>query len=341
MKTLLVLLALPPGADAPVGGWTRLPPLPDKEGFAGAFAGVSRGALVVAGGANFPDRKPWEGGKKVWHDTVFVLERPDGEWKAVGRLPRPLGYGVSASHGAGVVCVGGSDASRHYADAFRLEWTGGRLVTTALPALPKPVANACGALVGDTLYVAGGQERPDSPAQRDAWKIDLSAPEPRWIAIEPVPGGGRMLSVAAGHGGTFCVVGGAELVDKGGTLERRYLRDAYRFDPRRGWERVADLPHPVAAAPSPAPTDGRGFLLLGGDDGSQVGVDHDRHRGFGREVLRYDPTTGMWAEAGTLSAPRVTAPCVRWGETWVVPSGESRPGVRSPEVWSFTPGKKD
>ena len=32
------------------------------------------GAILVAGGANFPDKKPWEGGKKVWYDTVFVLE---------------------------------------------------------------------------------------------------------------------------------------------------------------------------------------------------------------------------------------------------------------------------
>ncbi len=73
------------------------------------FAGVSGGALVAAGGANFPDRKPWEGGKKVWYDTVFVLEKPDGQWKVAGKLPRPLGYGVSATWRDRVVCVGGSD----------------------------------------------------------------------------------------------------------------------------------------------------------------------------------------------------------------------------------------
>ena len=31
---------------------------------------------MVAGGANFPDKRPWEGGAKVWHDSVFVLETP-------------------------------------------------------------------------------------------------------------------------------------------------------------------------------------------------------------------------------------------------------------------------
>src|SRR6185369_2510250 len=87
--------------------WKALPPLPDALGVAGAFAGESGGALLVAGGANFPDKMPWEGGKKVWHDTVWVLERPDGAWREAGRLPRPLGYGVSVTHHGSVVCVGG------------------------------------------------------------------------------------------------------------------------------------------------------------------------------------------------------------------------------------------
>src|SRR4051794_34706734 len=106
------------GTEVRAGEWRRLPSLPDKEGFAGMFAGVSGGALVVAGGANFPGKKPWEGGKKVWYDTVYVLEQPGGEWKVGGRLPRPLGYGVSVTHGGAVICVGGSDAERHYAEVF-------------------------------------------------------------------------------------------------------------------------------------------------------------------------------------------------------------------------------
>src|SRR5690606_10734108 len=118
-----------------------------REGFAGCFAGVSHGALLVAGGANFPGKRLWDGGKKVWYDTVFVLDQPAGKWKTAGKLPRPLGYGVSVTHGDGVVCIGGSNAEGHYADVFRLEWKNGQLVTTTLPPLPKTVANACGAIV--------------------------------------------------------------------------------------------------------------------------------------------------------------------------------------------------
>src|SRR4051794_9202194 len=47
--------------ESPVPVWTQLPSLPDPEGFASAFAGVSHDALLVAGGANFPDKRPWDG----------------------------------------------------------------------------------------------------------------------------------------------------------------------------------------------------------------------------------------------------------------------------------------
>src|SRR5688572_18937116 len=122
--------------------WRELPPIPDAVGFAGPFAGTTSGALLVAGGANFPDAKPWEGGRKVWSDRVFVLETPDAPWKLLDeRLPRPLGYGVSVTTTDGVVCVGGSDARRHYSDVFRIRYADGKLTFTPMPNLPKPCAN--------------------------------------------------------------------------------------------------------------------------------------------------------------------------------------------------------
>ncbi|HEX8914540.1 MAG TPA: hypothetical protein VF796_19480, partial [Humisphaera sp.] len=321
------------------GAWTRLPSVPDRHGFAGSFAGVSGGGLLVAGGANFPDRRPWEGGKKVWTDAVFVLDRPAGEWRVAGRLPRPMGYGVSVTHGDSLVCVGGSNAAGHSAEAFRLTWADGKLASTPLPPLPKPVANACGTLVGGTLYVVGGLATPEAAsAMNSVYAIDLSAAERRWRSLDPLPGPGRMLAVAAACGDALFVAGGVELVaGPDGKPRRRYLKDAYRLDPAKGWQRVADLPSASAAAPSPAPADAAGFYVIGGDDGSQVDAKPDGHRGFARTILRYDMKGDRWTAAGEVPAPRVTAACVQWGDGWVVPSGEERPGVRSPEVWMWTP----
>jgi N-acetylneuraminate epimerase len=338
----LALAVVPAAALLGAGAaphWRALPGLPDPEGFAGSFAGVSGGVLLAAGGANFPGRKPWEGGAKVWHDEVFALDRPDGAWRLAGRLPGPLGYGVFATHGGGVVCVGGSDAARHHRDAFRLVLRSGGLERRVLPPLPDPLANGCGALVGEMLYVGGGQTTPTGEAVATVHRLRLDREEARWERLPDLPGGGRILATAAAVGREFWVMGGAALEPGvAGAWTRRYLRDAWRWEPGRGWERLPDLPRPVVAAPSPAPVENGSPLLIGGDDGSRLGVAPERHPGFDGRVLRFDRRRAAWVEAGAAPAPRVTVPCVRWGDWWVLPSGEARPGVRSPQVWALRRG---
>ena len=258
------------------------------------------------------------------------------------------------------LCAGGGDADAHHAGAFLLEWDGARLERTALPDLPAPLAYACGAVAGEVAYLAGGREQPDSLRASDAfWSLDLSAAggERRWRALESWPGSPRMLAVAGALDGAFFLFGGVRLVDGGAggdgstAVAREYLRDAYRYDPGRGWKRVADLPWPVAAAPGPAPPAGRSHLLVfGGDDGAHAGRAaelRDAHPGFRAEVLAYHPVTDTWrvvdrlpvepgpdpagaAAAGTW-AP-VTTAAVPWRGGIALPTGEARPGVRTPEV---------
>lgn len=330
------------GADAASTGslqWTELAALPDKLGVASPFVGTHKGALLVAGGANFPGKPPWEGGTKVWHDTVFVLEKPDGAWKTAGKLPRPLGYGVSLSTEDGVVCIGGSDAQRHYADVFLLRWENGELKTSPLPSLPKPCANFSGALLGNTIYVAGGIETPTATnALKTFWSLDLAAAQPQWRELEPWPGPARMLAVAAVQDKSFFLVSGAELSgDAQGKPVRRYLNDAYRYQTGRGWQRVEDLPRPAVAAPTPAPAPGQStFLVMGGDDGSLVNFQPlDRHPGFPKTILAYHTITDTWKPLGEMPAAHVTTTLARWNGGWVMPSGEVRPGVRSPAVWTL------
>lgn len=344
-----LLMATASACAADSTGWSKLPSLPDKEGFASMFAGVSGGALLAAGGANFPDKKPWEGGKKIWYDTVFVLEKPDGQWMVAGKLPRPLGYGVSVTHDGGVVCVGGSDAERHRAECFVL--TVGRagpavnrlepfIQTKPLPPLPHAIANMSGALLGDTLYVAGGIEKPDSTsALKIFYALDLAAKQPAWRELEPWPGPARMLAVAAAQDGSVFLVSGVDLsTGPDGKPVRTYMKDGYRYTPGKGWKRIADLPRFAVAAPSPAPTLGTTQLLvMSGDDATQLSVAPTEHKGFPKSVLAYDTRADRWTEAAPTPAPRVTAPTAQWNGAWLVVSGEQKPGVRSPEVWRWQP----
>jgi N-acetylneuraminic acid mutarotase len=314
--------------------------LPDREGFAGAFAGVSGGALVVAGGANFPDRKPWEGGTKAWYDRVFVLDKLDGAWRQAGRLPRPCGYGVSVSCPRGVICVGGSDAAGHQTEVFALVWTNAQIRVDPLPPLPFPLATAGGALVEDTLYVTGGSERPgEQSALNKLLALNFGQARPSWQELEPVPGRGRILPVAAAANGIFYVFGGAALETKGGEVRRTYLREAWSYRRGQGWRRLADLPEPCVGAPSPAPVLGTEVLLAGGDDGSRTGFQPiDQHPGFPTGLWAYDAGLDVWRLAGRAPISRATAPTTYWQNRWLIVSGEVRPGVRSPEVWSLSIG---
>lgn len=329
----LLSLVLTLGVDQTMN-WHKLPNIPDPEGFAAPFAGVSHGQLLVAGGANFPDKRPWEGGTKVWYQDIYALDQPNGDWKRVGQIPRPLAYGVSASYQGRIYCVGGGDADQHYSSGFVMELVDGNVTIRSLPPLPIPIANGCGALVGSTLYVAGGQTDPSATfATNDVFALDLNHPV-EWHEIADLPGPGRILATASAYDGALWVVGGASLHEVDGKAVRTYLTNGYCYRPSTGWQAIVDLPYPVVAAPSPAPFDKSGFYILGGDDGSLVGTDPVKHPGFPTKILRYNDILDRWELSGHLPFGRVTVPTVKWHDHWVMPNGERKPGIRSPEVWA-------
>ena len=328
--------------------------IPDSVGFAGSYAGISGNALLVGGGANFPDGVgPWGSTKKTWYDKVFVLETPDGTWMHAGKLLRPMGYGIALTWKDLVICVGGGDAGRHYSDVWTWRWSGGELHTDTLPPLPLSLANATGAIVDNIMYIVGGISEPDARiAQQHFLSLDLTMPKSRmaWEIRPAFPGPPRMLAVAGSHDGSFYVFSGVELYHdvRENKIERRYLKDAYRFNPKNGWETLRDLPEAVAAAPSPAFNAGQSHMLIfGGDDGrlaSRVMELKENHPGFSSSVIAYHTGSDTWSETGKapenasplLKFP-VTTPLVVWNKNVILPGGEIRPGVRTTQVLRISP----
>ncbi len=319
-----------------------LPALPDPEGFAGTFAGVTHGALLVAGGANIPKNRWQDPIQKSWYHSVWVLEKPGTSWIPTSPLPEPLAYGVSVTIPEGVLCIGGSSPDRHHTAVFALNWENRTLTTRSFPPLPYPCANACAALVGRTVFVAGGTTAPsDTTALRQFLALDLDHLDHGWQELPPWPGPGRILGVAGSAAGCFHLFSGVSLSPgPDGHPVRTYLRDAFRYRPGHGWETLPDLPHPCAAAPSPAVATLEGTLLIpGGDDGSHTGFTPlDQHPGFSRDLLAYSSEKNTWSITGQLPFSTVTAPAVPWDGRTVIISGEIRPRVRTPEVrtLSFT-----
>ena len=337
----LFVLAEPPA------GWEQLPGLEQTEGYAGAFAGNSNGHLLIAGGANFPQSKPWAGGTKKWYSQVYVYEGERKRWRIVGELPRELAYGASVSYGNKVICVGGSDAQRHYNDVFSLEYKDATFQYEELPSLPKPLANASGVLIEATLYVVGGQTAATSKsALVEVWSLDLANPESSWRKEPPLPGPGRILCMVGGRAKTdkgvahikseeLYVFGGVELLESEGGVKRRYLRDTYVLRNHSQWERLPDMPIELAAGASPLPIWEERIYVVGGDDGTQVGKFFPEHRGFADAIWEFDLRTHAWKRIGTTPAPRVTLPAYQSGAEVYFFSGEKSPGIRSPEVWRW------
>jgi N-acetylneuraminic acid mutarotase len=316
--------------------WKQLPAIPDREGFAGSYAGASGGALIVAGGANFPDKRPWEGGTKIWYDRVFTLEPGAATWRDTGKLPAAGGYGASVQIDDGVLFIGGGDAKRNFPEVWLAKWDGRAVKFEAWPALPKPLAMCAGARVGRSVYVAGGLDRPDATvAQNVFFALDLDHTKAGWRELPAWPGPERIFATAGASDGSFFLFSGAKLVaGADGKTAREWLRDAYRYTPGKGWTRVADLPRVAVAAPSPAAEVGGNLFVIGGDDGAQVSIAPTDHKGFPRDVLAYDPATDQWRRTGEMPFSLVTTTLAQWGGMIVVTGGEQRPGVRSTAVWA-------
>jgi cyclically-permuted mutarotase family protein len=351
--------------------YSQLPDLPALDGkpnpgLAGAFAGMSQGALLLAGGANFPDGYPWQNGKKVWHNAIYVLDQPEktSAWRQVGTLPRPVAYGASVTWNDQLICLGGNDATQAYADVWLLSWdrAAGQVRTKNLPPLPVALANLSAAVVGNELYVFGGEA--NGEAVKTLYVLTVPTPEKGWQQHTNFPGAARAFTalVALEQPGSpvLVVLGGRQTSNRQTTV----LADAYQCHIReKRWSRLADLPVAVAAHEATGTRAGQ-ILVLGGDDGvrlrqieqlnnkiasesshpdvtkwiQQRNELQANHPGFRREVWQYQTVTKGWSVVDTLPYPTpVTTTLVRWQGSFILPSGEIAPGIRTPAIRVITP----
>ncbi len=326
--------------------WTKMPALPDKEGFAGMFAGVSNGTLFCMGGANFPDKKPWEGGVKKWYNQIFMLK--GDRWILLPeKLITPLAYGVSVSYDNHVMVIGGSYGKNHSRKVMAYTWNNRSFLQKEYPDLPLPLANMAGTLVGNCIIIAGGSIAADEPPVNKCFGLDLSAIDKGWFEFPEWPGVARTQPVCASYNGRFYLFSGeAPGVSNANLPFRNILQDAYYLTPVRKngawngeWQKISPMPKGVSASGSPVPvlSDGRMLFWGGVDAVTACYKDQATHPGIMKEVIMYDAATDTWnySDRKEDAAARVTLPVVYWNCSWVYISGEIKPGVRTNTVYSL------
>jgi hypothetical protein len=78
------------------------------------------------------------------------------------------------------------------------------------------------------------------------------------------------------------------------------------------------------------------LLIVSGDDGALVDFEpKSAHPGFPKDVLAYDLSNDRWARLDESPLSRATTLVVKWNGMAVIPSGEIKPGRRTPEVWGL------
>lgn len=379
--TILLYTMLPSALiaqDKPVKqiNWTVAATLPAVDGLekqlglAGVCSGISNNALIIAGGAYFPDKMPWEGGKKAHTDHVFVLQKATGNkftWvTAVNpHLKNKTAYGASTTITKGVICAGGeTETANSSRETFLIQWDdiNKKLTFTDLPLLPIPIANACMASIGEKVYLIGGESNGIPSAK--VFLLNMAAHNPQWQPLANLPiAMSHSVAVTQSNGKHPCVyvIGGRSATPSG--ISQLHNK-AFCYDPiAQKWialNNISDGAHPTnLSAATGVAIGANNILIIGGDKGNifhqietynyeinRAKNDADRkrlqaekidliinHKGFSRDVLLYNSLTNSWKKIDQLPGyGHVTSIAVKWDNEIFIPGGEIKPGIRTPDV---------
>ena len=317
---------------------TELKPIPDAayaKGVSAPFCGVVGDVLVVAGGANFPDKSLLEGGaKRVYAD---IWAHVAGDWVHAGVLPDSTAYGATFAVDDALILAGGNVCGVTTDKVYELKLQDGSAVLRALPPLPVPMEQAGWTRDGDKLYLVGGV------GTTGVYACAIGAYEWTKVADLPEP---LVQPVAFASGGKLYVWGGfnpetLEVSDKGIVLDGG------------AWSATAPIPDNgtfVGATGATLP-DGR-LAVVGGvnraifaralhntpEDRIPYLSKEPAEYQFRQAVYTFDPAAGTWARPGSVPACALAGPGVAafGANALYVAGGELKPGVRSPKIFALT-----
>ncbi|MDD4645383.1 MAG: hypothetical protein PHY99_05285 [Bacteroidales bacterium] len=349
--------------------WKKIPAIPPKNGdtvqygLAGPVAGSLGGQMIVAGGANFPDSPPWRGGTKLYHDEIYLLKQNAGQlnWEISSmELPYNLAYPACTSISEGVVSIGGENQSGLISEVLLFTWTDGHLAIKNLPGLPEGISSGGATSIESRIYLAGGLNR--SGAIASFWCLDQKNLEKGWTKLPDLPlplSHAVVVSQNDQSGPCIYVIGGR---NKTGELSA-FMSSVWKYQVTKGkWVKDSDIQVDgdltELSAGTGFPAGKSSIVLIGGDKGvifnqiERLNNDIEKaadpeirellqnekdtiltnHPGFSRDILVYNTISKVWKLAGeTPVASPVTTSAFFWNGMVIIPSGEIRPGVRTPD----------
>ena len=174
-------------------------------GVSACYAGQIGDYLVVAGGCNFPE----DGKPKKYYAGVYAarMDRKALQWRLVGFLPEPAAYGATVACGDSLLFLGGNNTDHALAAVYsvRLNSAGTDVSINRLADLPATADNMAVALVGNDVFVVGGNQNGKPSADVLRYKLGASTVSSANLRI---PGAPRVQPVAAAYNDKLYVWGG-------------------------------------------------------------------------------------------------------------------------------------
>ena len=342
--------------------WNIAAEIPAEEegaksiGYAGPVAGTHNDVLFIGGGANYPNAMPWLGGKKKYHNALWVYH-PATKIFQFFRLPFAVAYPANASTPRGVISAGGENETGILSNVFLTEWISYKPIITTLPALPIALTNAAATSIHNKIYVAGGETK--DAASAALFQLDLDQLSDGWKTLAPLPkptSHAVLVAVEDNNAAKLFLAGGRK---KNTTGISDLYASLYEYDiASNSWTEKKSLPYSLSAGTGMA-LNNEFIVLFGGDKGetfrkaetliSKINNEKDSilreqlnkekiqlqssHPGFSKEVLWYDIKKDEWHSRGQIpfDVPATTT-AVKMGDQIFIPSGEIRAGVRTAQV---------
>jgi N-acetylneuraminate epimerase len=344
--------------------------LPDNEklgkqpGLAGAIAGYLNNKLIIAGGANFPDSMPWQGGKKVYWNDIYVLnisKKGKYSWENSGtiKLKESIAYGASVNTRSGIVCIGGENEKGISKKVFLIHTDNpeNKIDFIDLPELPVALTNLSAIAVNEMIYVAGGETV--NGVSKKLFRLNINKIEHGWIELQPLPvevSHAVMLRNYDGLKSNLYLIGGRK---KNANNISDFYSSVFEYNIEKNeWTRKKDMPYAVSAGFGISTSHNKLFYI-GGDKGGTfhevekllvaIASEKDElkkqqlvqqknklqinHPGFNKEILEYDVVKDEWTTRGKVSVDMpVTTTIVAGNHKFYIPSGEIKAGVRTSQI---------
>ncbi len=325
-------------------------------GIAGPIIGIIGDKLIIAGGANFPDKMPWEGGIKQFAPELYIF-KIDGDKVSLQDqqyLTEAIAYVGSCSLNDAIYIAGGENQNGVSAMLKKLTLEQDSVQQEILIPLPLPLMNGSLVSANNKLFYVGGENQ--NIVSDKIYSLDLSTPNSIWEEFFTLPYPLTHAVVVSNNKDKIFIAGGRK--QNKGSKSTIYSK-IFEVDVCKDEiVEIGILPEPLAAGTGVLDSSGD-LLIFGGDNAetfhkvesiiAEISETNDPiqkdilntrkaqlqsdHPGFSHNSWSYNIDQKKWSTLPPIEGESpVTTLAITYGEQIIIPSGEKSAGVRTDQI---------